>query len=334
MRNKFNLSVPIHPFLFAIYPILSIYSANITDVFISEIISPIFISVGTTIFVFFTIKFITNDIQKSAFITSFFLVIFFSYGHIFNLIDGREIGKVVIGPNKYLVSVVFFSVSVLLIILRLKIDLQRISKFLNTVGIVLIFLSLISIGRSAISNEIKISETVSVQSNAANIERNQPVISEGYGKPDIYYIILDGYARESTLNDLYNYNNSDFINYLENSGFYVADKSQSNYSITPASLASSLNMRYLDDIAKMDATEVTKRETAIEMLRNNDVARFLKSKGYKFINLGSSWGVTTINPHADLVFRYQIRSEFTNILYQTTALILLETRDFIHADSV
>src|SRR5262249_29367564 len=64
--------------------------------------------------------------------------------------------------------------------------------------------------------------------------------------PDIYYIILDGFARGDVLGELYGYDLEPFLTRLEQKGFYVARHSTSNYCQTPLSILSSLNGVYLD----------------------------------------------------------------------------------------
>ncbi len=54
--------------------------------------------------------------------------------------------------------------------------------------------------------------------------------------PDIYFIILDGYGDDEILQKYYQYDNSDFIEYLEGSGFTVPAKTYSNYAKTSASI--------------------------------------------------------------------------------------------------
>ena len=51
--------------------------------------------------------------------------------------------------------------------------------------------------------------------------------------PDIYYIILDGYAHFDTLRNIYGYDNSLFYDFLEKNGFYIPDNSLSNYLLSP-----------------------------------------------------------------------------------------------------
>ena len=73
--------------------------------------------------------------------------------------------------------------------------------------------------------------------------------------PDIYYIIFDRYPRADSLKDFYDFDNSEFISYLETKGFYVASESNANYLKTAHSLASSLNVDYLSftsDQAEVD----------------------------------------------------------------------------------
>ena len=60
---------------------------------------------------------------------------------------------------------------------------------------------------------------------------------------------LDGYARADILAELYAFDNSDFLNFLQDQGFRIASESTSNYIQTHLSMSSALNMSYLDDIA-------------------------------------------------------------------------------------
>ena len=57
-------------------------------------------------------------------------------------------------------------------------------------------------------------------------------------KPDIYYIILDAYGSQDTLENYYNFDNEKFLNFLEEHDFYIATESKSNYGYTRYSLSS------------------------------------------------------------------------------------------------
>jgi len=67
-------------------------------------------------------------------------------------------------------------------------------------------------------------------------------------RPDIFYLVLDAYARDDVLRDVYAHDNSSFVDFLQTNGFYLAKRSRANYIPTFQSLASALNMDYLDPL--------------------------------------------------------------------------------------
>ena len=64
-------------------------------------------------------------------------------------------------------------------------------------------------------------------------------------RPDIYIIVLDGYAGQDVLKEIYQYDNSEFLGQLETRGFYISRGSHSNYVQTSYSVISLLNFEYL-----------------------------------------------------------------------------------------
>ncbi len=101
-----------------------------------------------------------------------------------------------------------------------------------------------------------------------------------HASPDIYYIILDAYARDDTLQAEYNLDNRPFLQELEKLGFYVARCSRSNYAQTLLSLASSLNMSYLQELGDGFKPGNTSQIGVIELLRHGAVRGALQQKGY------------------------------------------------------
>lgn len=331
--KKYKLPYPIHPFLFAILPILFIYANNLDQVFMSEMIFPIIISLAVTTFVFFTLKFILKDINKTAFVTTVSLIIFFSYGHIFSLIEAFEINGIIIGRNKVLLPLsIILLLTIFVLTNKSKTDFQKISKFLNFIVVTFILVSLVTIGNFAFSNNLKLVEPEIKKSQTENLSINNDSTNK---LPDIYYIILDGYAREDTLKAVHDYDNSDFIKSLEKRGFYVAGKSQSNYSITQLSLPSSLNMNYLEHLDDNQITNDKKFNITQEQLRNNEATEFLKNKGYTIINITTGWRAIHGSPLADqIIYDRKQLSEFIEILLHTTALITWERLQVREADAI
>ena len=84
-------TIVIHPFLFAIFPIIALFSANVNSVFPEEIVFPLFSVIIVTFLIWIVLGFLLKSRIKSGFIVSFGLVLFFSYGHIYIFLDSASI---------------------------------------------------------------------------------------------------------------------------------------------------------------------------------------------------------------------------------------------------
>ena len=95
----------IHPFFIAIFPVLVIYSQNIGRVEFEDLFLPLVLLVGSSIGLFFLIKLILKNPNKSALIVTIVLIILFSYGHIYYLLNDASIDGFDIGRNLYLLPI-------------------------------------------------------------------------------------------------------------------------------------------------------------------------------------------------------------------------------------
>ncbi len=111
--------------------------------------------------------------------------------------------------------------------------------------------------------------------------------------PDIYYIILDGYGRQDVLYQLYGYDNSEFIDWLEAHGFYVASQSNPNYLFTTLSLSTSLNMQYLSDLKRAYGFSFGNIPVS-ELIHHSTVRAWLEDEGYRIVAFASGYEPTSI----------------------------------------
>jgi hypothetical protein len=119
--------------------------------------------------------------------------------------------------------------------------------------------------------------------------------------PDIYVIIMDGYARADVLRHYYNFDNTVFLAALRKRGFFIADRSTSNYHNTFLSLASMLNLDYVHNVLDgRISPDQTDRGAAYRAIRHSEVHRLLRSNGYRTVHFQSTWGATLENPYADV----------------------------------
>ncbi len=310
----------IYPFVFAVSPILFVWAQNVEEFSLfagpADFFVPASLSVGFTVLAIGLGSLILRNARKAALIVFLFLLAFYFYGHVYDLLLNAEIG---VPRQRYflLAWAAVFTVAGLLA-LRIRADLRGLTNTLNLVVGLLAIISLFDIavyhlgsGTDLANNQI--GETADFA--APGLDPSD--------LPDIYYIITDAYTNSRNLKGL-GYDNSPFTDYLTSKGFFVASESSPNYSHTGSSLASSLNMQHLDYLAgvmpdgSMDGTVYAK------MIRENKVMGLLRAQGYKVVHTREGWmsgkyddqhlsclGSTLTSFHAD---------DFSGALIHTTAL--------------
>ena len=77
-KNEIKKAKIIHPFFIAIFPILIIYSQNIGKMDVEALALPLFLIVGSSVLIYFVIKLILKNANKSAIIVTIILMIMFS----------------------------------------------------------------------------------------------------------------------------------------------------------------------------------------------------------------------------------------------------------------
>lgn len=135
--------------------------------------------------------------------------------------------------------------------------------------------------------------------------------------PDVYYIILDSYARSDVLAKM-GYDNRQFTDFLLAKGFYIAEASASNYGTTIESLSSSLNLDYLptggERISFQEMAHLIDHSRVTEALKGLGYTTVAFSTGYDFADMADAdlfWAPYGILPRLN---------EFESALLDTTAL--------------
>lgn len=280
------------PLLFAIYPILALLAHNIEEVAFSEALRPLFISLIGAMILLLTFRLILRDWEKASLISTFMLIVFYSYGHIYTVAKTWQVGPYLLGRHSLLIPI---SLLVLIVwiwwVVKRVVNPTKLFLLFNVIGTVSLVLPLYSI----IRHTTDVSYDSSRNTEVVETQDFEVGRLEGQSLPDIYYIIVDGYARQDVLHELYGFDNDAFINSLRSRGFYVADQSRSNYSQTMLSLASSLNMAYIDDLVEDLDPVSDNRSRLAELFDHSRVRTFLESKGYSVIAFETGYGQTHIS---------------------------------------
>jgi len=290
-----------HPFLFAIFPVLIIFSQNINFLQLNEIVLPIVMVLVITFAIWILLVLIIKNTKKAGLIVSFGIGIFFSYSYIYNLIDDFSFNSFYI-RHHYVLAFFMLLISLeTFYFIKTKREIKNISYIANIVSISLVVITLTYISIINLENIYLMNDSVEISGKELYSNKNLP---------DIYYIILDSYAHETILKDVYNDDNQEFINSLKEKNFFVASQSYSNYRHTFLSFASFLNMEYINYLSDELGKDSRNFHKIYQMTDNNNVMKILKSKGYKIINFASDLGLTgnievadinlcEINPYID-----------------------------------
>ena len=318
MKKKIIL----HPFIFSIYPILFLLSHNvalITRASYFEIISLIIIAQIITYIILIFLKLILKNVEKASILTTFLLLIFYSFGHI----KGIQIEEILNDKQKYLIPFITITfIIAVFIIIKFKKDNVHLNGVLNFIALTLLVIPFFNI-------IIYIINPVNVLVNEnKNLEIIKTTEDERKIKRDIYYIILDGYTSSDSLKRYLNFDNSEFDNFLMKKNFYIANKSRSNYSHTNLSIPSSLNMEYFNFLNSDKYNYKQISELTSQMARDNKVKNYLQSLGYKYIMIPSRHSLNWM-PEENLDFNWLNTShnlfygDFSDLFYKKTVLKLI-----------
>lgn len=270
----------IHPILFAIFPIFFIYVNNLQEISPQELFLPLTLIVGTSIVIWLVLRLILKSTIKSALIVSLLVILIFSYGHIYRLADDLSFNDMDIGRHRYLI-IPFLLVSIIGItyFIRTQRKLDNVTTITNVIAATLIIIIIINMGVYSTQNSKNFYNNFETNEDKSNIK-----VDVGQNLPDIYYIILDGYANTNSLKETLGFDNSDFILFLKNQGFYVVNKSHSNYPITPSSIGSLLNMKYINYLSDDVGSQSIDLHPQFKLITDNTVMKTLKQKGYTIVN--------------------------------------------------
>jgi hypothetical protein len=275
-----------YPILFSISPILLLLGANISNWSISQLFPIILITPVCSIGLMWILYKWLKDIHRAGFIVFLITFWFFYYTPIRVWANTIHIGSISFGGH-----LIFFPLWTLVFIIfssgwlwRRITSPETITMFLNLVSIIVIVFSILRIS-------LDLAPRYLTRPDTNHAIQSLPRFPSNIKMPDIYYIILDGYAREDVLNTLYHYDNSSFIQALEERGFFIASQSQSNYIQTALSLASSMNMEYLSGLSAV----LPDRGQLIGMIRHSRVRAIFEHLGYKVVTFSTGYQPTEIN---------------------------------------
>ena len=295
----------------AAYPVVFLFATNADDqVTLAPLWGPLAMAVGGATLALALAIAVVRDWHRAALLVTVLVIGFFGYGHAWNAAVG------VLDSQWLLIGAWLLLVVIGLIVAwRAGGWARTATRVLNVVAAIALLLNAWSVTGAMVGVAVG-------QPAPSDLSGLELAPADPDDLPDVYYIILDRYAGSDAMEETYDFDNEPFLTALEERGFEVARRAHSNYIKTPLSLASSLNLEYLDpEVYQAQAESGEDREPIHRVLGQRLVVpAALKELGYSYVHVANWWTPTQTNVDADRVFRYDGQDEFSTVLAQTTLL--------------
>ncbi len=306
--------LPLHPLLFGLFPVLFLYAQNADEMKFVDLLLPLLLVGVVSILLTIIVSVILRNTGKGALISSVIVILFLSFGHAVDWIPyyRLKLGESILGPS-LTVLIIALLVSILTIIytVRTRRNLDTLTKYANLLALALVLIQVLQGGYKLITrDDVGIGRNLTIAA-AGEIER----------RPDIYYLVVDGYGRADILQEIYDYDNSAFLSSLRELGFRIADSSCSNYPQTLLSLGTAFNLDYVENLGRFEATS-TDRMPLARKFQRSVVLKFLEELGYTSIAFSSGYSMTELKTADKYIAPGHTYNEFQSILLATTPLPL------------
>lgn len=248
---------------------------------------------------FLLLKLLYQKVRPAAIMATFLLLSFFGFGAFHDFIKSIFLPKFF---TSYTFLLPLFLLIFIVIGWRLKkrnTGYKKLNYFLNFLLVAFSFIELITFFYNFTTQKQK-SNYLSKQDYSIS-----PTLSacDSCAKPDIYFIVWDEYSSSECLKNNFQFDNSALDSFLTNQKFFISKKSKSNYSFTAFSIASTLNMNYLDDKGRVNKLAPPKMILqGIKTVKKNELIPILIKEGYTIRNY-SVFDLDSIPSETTLVFK-------------------------------
>ena len=258
--------------------------------------------------------------RKRGLVISLFWLPFFSYGVVVDFLRARlHFHDMVSGAHLAGIgtAALLLVATILYLLRRSPWNFARLNTALNRLSAFMLAVALLSCFAAVARGYTKADKSAAVTVRLDAAQRAQ--------LPNMYFILCDAYPRADHLRDYFAYDNTPFLSELREREFFVADRSRSNYCHTLPSLASTLNLGYLDP--KIVPRQFSENyPLLIPLVRDNLVVRTLRAHDYEFVAIASGLFPTKMED-ADRFIRPGV---FNNTEYQQNLIDMTPVRSIMN----
>jgi len=310
---------PWHVLFFALFPVIGLLANNTGQVNYAVAYRPLALTIIISALLLLIAKWLLHDWQKAGLLVTLLSALFFSYGHVYSYFEDAEVAGLLVGRHRVLV-VLWLGLLVLAALwIAKRRDLRILTSSLNAITIFLLVFPLYTLISFWYSN---LDTHVTKLSKDPYLDSPTP-LQASPDSPDVYFFVLDQYARSDILTEYFEYDNSAFLNGLRELGFYVAACSQSNYPNTNYSLTATLNYDYVSSLGEDFAPGNTSLNPIHQALWNNRVKDTFRQLGYQVIAFETGYNFTELED-ADIFYKLSSNkiSNFEALLLRNSAMLV------------
>ena len=264
-------SLPFHPILLAVYPVLALLNHNIGQVRPILGLRAVVLSVVGALGLLVVLRLILHSWTAAGLLASLAIVLFYSYGPAYELLGQVQVAGTSLGRHRFLAPLwigllIFGTILVLW-------GRGEPTRALNLGALIAVAIPLL----------LMVGSELGIRSGSAGARELGLELDAEDPLPDIYFIVLDAYGRQDVLQREFGIDNGDFVAQLEQMGFQVADCSMSNYAQTELAFSSLLNLNYLDELGDGFTKGADDRSQMWPLIRDSHVRSILEDLGYQTV---------------------------------------------------
>lgn len=315
----------------SLFPLLFLYFQNANEAAFVEVFPPVPIVIGLATVIFTVFLLITKNAPKAAIVTSLFMMLLLNYAYL-----EKGVRYILSGLRYWHILPIFLFVFAHIAWLICK-KMQKEHANMLVLIICLVFSGLILFnGVMAMPNIIRRASAESIAKKEK--AKTTQTVAQDTDLPNIYLLIFDEYSSVDFMRKYYNYDNSDFTDYLEKLGFNVSYTSHNECISTKVILANLVNLDYVIDH--------NTPESAISSYSiNNYLFKYLASKGYTITGIGniemlgienSAMKISSLNAKTvsgetvvDLFYKRTVLWPFYKVSYNQAQKIIISAFEYL-----
>ena len=231
--------------------------------------------VGLSVFVvniilFVIFYFFTRKILYAALITFFVIVWYFFFGAIHDFIKNTELLTFLRRYTTLLPLLIVATIIWIVFLKKNKPKWNNITLYLNLLLLIYCLIDAVKLANLSFAKQ-------SIRPSSAF---NNDLVKL---KPNVYFLLFDGYPGQKTLTDSFKFSNEKFTNFLQKNEF-VTLSIMSNYDKTHYSMSSIFNMQYVNQEYKVNPYCQKDYQSRQNEIKNGAVFSIFKNMGYRIFN--------------------------------------------------